>query len=93
MNTSHGSLSKIKVVREPRDSFVACYTTICTVILALLEEADNLSKDEIPPHFEKISSECQTLQKLVSDSIVFLSGYDKRTSQEVKLCVIKKNMS
>lgn len=52
-------------------------------IMCLLSEAEELSKTELPLHFDKISSECQNLQKFVSDSVLFITGYDKKIAQKV----------
>lgn len=47
-----------------------------------LEEASQLSVKEVSFHFDKISREIHTLHKFVSESVVFLRGYDIRVCQQ-----------
>lgn len=43
-----------------------------------------MAKEDLPSHFDKISSECQDLQKLISDATIYLTDYDKKNAQQVK---------
>lgn len=79
----HSFQSKTVIIIEP---------IYLVVISSLLEEAEGLPKSEIQSHFAKISSECQSIQKLVSDSTLFLSKFDLRTAQDVRPCVHKVSL-
>lgn len=67
---------------ETSEFFIQQLEARKNAITSLLSEADSVAKAELPVHFEKISSECQNIQKLVSDSTVFLTSWDLKTSQK-----------
>ena len=64
-----------------------CHDIFLSAIEELLSVAGGVGKDGLGKHFDSISSSCQELQKLISDSTVFLTPYDIRTSQQVCVCV------
>ena len=49
----------------------------------LLESASALPKDQLTAHFNDVSEELQCLKKFVSDSTVFLTSFDLKSSQRV----------
>ena len=52
-------------------------------IEALLSSTAEQPQDGLSALFDKMASECQALQKFVSDSSLFLASYDLRNSQQV----------
>lgn len=54
-----------------------------TAIEAMLLEADSLLRDQLPSHFERLFTEYHALQKFTSDSALFLTSYDLRSSQQL----------
>ena len=53
-------------------------------IEALLSSTADQPQDGLSALFDKMASECQALQKFVSDSSLFLASYDLRNSQQVR---------
>ncbi len=47
----------------------------------MLEAASK--QDNVRDHFDKIAQKLQSLQKVLSDSSMFLPGFNLRTSQQV----------
>lgn len=52
-------------------------------IEGLLEIAKSLPKDGLSEHFDLISKDCHSLQRLVSDATLYLTSFELRTAQEV----------
>ena len=67
---------------EPKASVVITMN-MSVAIVDLLDQAADLDKKDLPPHFEKLSTELRSLQKYVSDSTVFLTSYDFKIAQKV----------
>ena len=61
----------------------AVYCTPLPAIEKLLSAAWDVPKEQLPAHFDSLSVQCQALQKFVSDSTVFITSYELRSSQEV----------
>ena len=70
---------------ETADYYLHEFAGKKAAIVDLLDSAGGLPKDELTAHFDRISAELQTLQKFVSDSTLFLTSYDLRSSQQVYL--------
>ena len=59
------------------------FVLLSLAISCSLELAESLAKDELPAHFENVFSQCSDIQKLISDSSLFLSSYNVRIAQKV----------
>ena len=49
----------------------------------MLSSAAEIPRDQVQQRFHEIANEVQALQKYLTDSTLFLTAYDVRTSQEV----------
>lgn len=66
-------------------SSIRGYALFCTAIEDLLEIAKSVPKDGLPEHFDLISKDCHSLQRLVSDATLYLTAFELRTAQEVHI--------
>jgi len=63
-----------------------CFVHACLIVLDIesqLSNASNIKQEELQLYLDKVSTAIQQLQKLVTDSTMFLTPYDLRTSQQV----------
>ena len=74
--------------------FVTCVITYlcmfhsCTIdIESQLSNSSNVKQEELQLFFDEVNVAIQQLQKLVTDSTMFLTSYDLRTSQHVRTCI------
>ena len=74
--------------------FVTCVITYlcmfnsCTIdIESQLSNSSNVKQEELQLFFDEVNVVIQQLQKLVTDSTMFLTSYDLRTSQHVRTCI------
>ena len=55
--------------------------------IAAIEEllcgAEDVPQEQLPTHFDSLSTQCHALQKFLSDSTLYLTSYELRTSQQV----------
>ena len=51
----------------------------------LLSGAEDVPQEQLPAHFDSLSTQCHALQKFLSDSTLFLTSYELRTSQQVEI--------
>lgn len=58
-----------------------------------LSNASNVKQDELQLFFDEVNTAIQQLQKLVTDSTLFLTSYDLRTSQHVCACTVYSKCS
>lgn len=68
---------------ETADYYIQEFARRKTVIIELLESAGALPKEQLTAHFDRVSEELQSLKKFVSDSTVFLTSFDLKSSQQV----------
>ena len=52
-------------------------------IEGLLVTAKGIPPEHLPVHFDLISKECHTLQRLVSDATLYLTSFELKSAQEV----------
>ena len=79
---------------SPPPQYYFTIASLSAAVCSLLEVAENLPKEQLPSHFEKVNSECQILRKYLSDSSLFLSKYVLKLAQEVSCyCFIIKTLS
>lgn len=65
---------------------------VSAAIAGSLKLADSLDKEALPVHFEELFSRCSDIQKLISDSSLFLSAYDIRIAQQVGTILMCEDM-
>ena len=58
-----------------------------------MSDASNVKQDELQLFFDEVNTAIQQLQKLVTDSTLFLTSYDLRTSQQVCACTVYSKCS
>lgn len=68
---------------ETADYYIQEFARKKAAIVELLESAGTLPKDQLTAHFDHVSEELQSLKKFVSDSTVFLTSFDLKSSQQV----------
>ena len=68
---------------ETADYYIQEYARKKAAIVDLLESASALRKEQLTAHFDRVSEELQSLKKFVSDSTVFLTSFDLKSSQQV----------
>ena len=68
---------------ETADYYIQEFARKKAAIVELLESAGTLPKDKLTAHFDHVSEELQSLKKFVSDSTVFLTSFDLKSSQQV----------
>lgn len=83
LNSSHiiGQLLPISSLCSKHHSFQLCF--YCSAIEELLCAAEDVPQEQLPTHFDSISTQCHALQKFLSDSTLYLTSYELRTSQQV----------
>lgn len=57
--------------------------TFCIEIEARLSGLDDVKEEHLNLAFDELNAEIQKLQKLVSDSVLFLPSYNLQSSQQV----------
>jgi len=70
-----------------RNLFCTCLAITCVIVLDVesqLSNASNVKQEELQLFLDKVNTAIQQLQKLVTDSTMFLTPYDLRTSQQVR---------
>ena len=78
---------------ETADYYIQEFARKKAAIVELLESADTLPKGQLTVHFDHVSEELQNLKKFVSDSTVFLTSFDLKSSQRVSLYSLMINQS
>lgn len=56
-----------------------------TVIVESLNKASSVDKTDLPTYFDDIFAKFADVQKLISNSSIFLSSYDIKAAQKVCL--------
>ena len=65
--------------------------TFCIEIEARLSGLGDVKEEHLNVAFDELNAEIQKLQKLVSDSVLFLPSYNLQSSQQVYiLCIDNK---
>ena len=75
---------------ETADYYLQEFARKKAAIVELLESAGSLPKDQLTAHFDHVSEELQSLKKFVSDSSVFLTSFDLKSSQRVCTCMVTR---
>lgn len=78
----HNDKKLVNAEHEHFNYFTQAFQSKFREIEIWLEEVSQLSVKEMSFHFDKISREIHTLHKFVSESVVFLRGYDIRICQQ-----------
>ena len=59
----------------------------------MLSGATEVPRDQLQQHFHQIACDVQALQKYLTDSTLFLTAYEVRTSQQVTHCARALNFT
>ena len=78
---------------ETADYYIQEFARKKAAIVELLESAGTLPKGQLTVHFDHVSEELQNLKKFVSDSTVFLTSFDLKSSQRVSQYSLMINQS
>ena len=71
-----------KAANENTDLFLRNFSQAKAQVEEMLEKSNGLSKTQMTPHFDEILVLITKMQKYMTDSMIFLAGFEARKAQE-----------